>query len=186
MLYQLRALSFSVKPMKAAIWARVSTTEQETENQVLQLEQYALKRDLQVVKVYRVKESAWRGAHLKALTEVYQDARTHKFDILLVWGLDRLSRQGVTATLEIIQKLAHCQVKVLSLQEPWTDAEGPTQELFLSIVAWIAKMESNRRSERTKAGLARAITQGKQLGRPKGSKDKKKRSRRGYFARWAE
>ena len=60
------------------------------------------------------------------------------------------------------------------------------QELLLSIVAWVAKMESNRRSERTKAGLARAVAEGKRLGQPLGSKDKKKRSRRGYLARWAE
>ena len=50
----------------------------------------------------------------------------------------------------------------------------------------LARMESNRRSERTKAGLQRAVSQGKRLGRPPGSKDRKKRSRRGYFARWAE
>jgi DNA invertase Pin-like site-specific DNA recombinase len=58
--------------------------------------------------------------------------------------------------------------------------------LLLSIVAWVARMESNRRSERTKAGLARAVAEGKRLGRPTGSRDKKKRSRRGYFARRAE
>lgn len=60
------------------------------------------------------------------------------------------------------------------------------QELLSSIVAWVVRMESARRSERTKAGLARAISEGRRLGRPTGSKDKKKRSRRGYFARWAE
>ena len=52
--------------------------------------------------------------------------------------------------------------------------EGPMQELLLSVVARVAKMESNCRSERTKAGLQRALTEGKRLGR--------KRSRRGYFA----
>jgi DNA invertase Pin-like site-specific DNA recombinase len=47
------------------------------------------------------------------------------------------------------------------------------QELLLSIVAWVARMESNRRSERTKAGLARAVSEGKRLGRPPGAKDKR-------------
>ena len=92
----------------------------------------------------------------------------------------------MSATLEVIERLGRYRVKVLSLQESWTEVEGPMQELLLSIVAWVAKMESNRRSERTKAGLARAVAEGKRLGRPAGSKDKKKRSRRGYFARWAE
>ena len=75
---------------------------------------------------------------------------------------------------------------MLSLQEPWTEVEGPMQELLLSIVAWVARIESNRRSERAKAGLARAVSQGKRLGRPPGSKDKKKRRRSGYFARYAK
>ena len=71
-------------------------------------------------------------------------------------------------------------------QEPWTEASGELLDLLLAIAGWVARMESNRRSERTKAGLQRAVSQGKRLGRPPGSKDRKKRSRRGYFARWAE
>ncbi len=71
-------------------------------------------------------------------------------------------------------------------QEPWTEAGGELLDLLLAIAGWVARMESNRRSERTKAGLARAVAQGKRLGRPPGSKDKKKRSRRGYLLRWAE
>ncbi len=63
--------------------------------------------------------------------------------------------------------------------------EGPLQELLLSIVAWIARMESERRSERTKAGLERAKAAGKRLGRPAGSKDRQKRKHSGYFRRWA-
>ena len=52
------------------------------------------------------------------------------------------------------------------------------RELFVAIAGWVARMECKRRSERTKAGLDRAIRQGKKLGRPKGSKDKKKRRKR--------
>ena len=59
-------------------------------------------------------------------------------------------------------------------------------DLLLAIAGRVARMESNRRSERTKAGLQRAISQGKRLGRPPGSKDKKRRSRRGYLLRWAK
>ena len=172
--------------VKVAIWVRASDPSQHPENQLPDLMAWAERRGFEVVKVYTVLESAWRGGHQKALTQVYQDARAGRFQILLVWALDRLSREGVAATLEIIERLGQYGVKVLSLQESWTEVEGPIQELLLSIVAWVARMESNRRSERTKAGLARAVSEGKRLGRPTGSKDKKKRSRRGYFARWAE
>ena len=65
--------------------------------------------------------------------------------------------------------------KVLSYQESWTEAPGELAELLYALTGWVARMESQRRSERTKAGLARAVAQGKKLGRPKGSKDKKRR-----------
>ena len=171
---------------KVAIWLRASDPSQHPENQLPDLRSWAARRAMEIVKVYKLSESAWRGTHQKALTEVYQDARAGRFQILLVWALDRLSREGVAATLEIIERLGRYRVKVLLLQESWTEAEGPMQELLLSIVAWVARMESNRRSERTKASLQRAVAEGKRLGRPPGSKDRRKRSRRGYFARWAE
>ena len=171
--------------MKAAIWCRVSSGEQHTENQLPELQAWAARRDLSVVHVYQVTESAYRGAHQKALTEVYRDARGGKFQVLLVWALDRLSREGIGPMLEIINRLGQHKVRVISLQESWTEVEGPLQELLLSIVAWVAKMESERRSERTLAGLARAKSNGTVLGRPKGSQDKRKRSRRGYLLRYA-
>lgn len=135
--------------------------------------------------MYEVQESAWKGAQQKALAEVFQDARLGKYGVLLVWALDRLSREGVSATLEIIDRLGKSGVQVVSVQESWTEVDGPLRELLLSIVAWVARMESQRRSERVKAGIARARAEGKTWGRPQGSKDEKKRSRRGYFARYA-
>ena len=104
---------------------------------------------------------------------------------MLVWALDRLSREGPLATLGIIDRLGKAGVQVWSYQEPWAEAGGELLDLLLAIAGWVARMESNRRSERTKAGLARAVAQGKHLGRPPGSKDKRKRSRRGYLLRWA-
>ncbi len=170
---------------KAAILIRVSGPGQHAENQLPGLEEWAVSLGLEVVTVYEVRQSAWKGAHRKALTEVYKDARAGRFQILLCWALDRLSREGVAATLEIINRLAQYKVKVWSLHESWTQVEGPLQELLLSIVAWIARMESERRSERTKAGLERAKAAGKRLGRPPGSKDGQKRKQSGYFRRWA-
>ena len=56
--------------MKAAIWARVSTEEQELANQLLQLKEYAARRDLDVVTVYEVTESGWKGAHLAQFNQL--------------------------------------------------------------------------------------------------------------------
>lgn len=57
---------------------------------------------------------------------------------------------------------------------------------MVALVGWVAKWESQRRSERTRAGLARARAEGKRIGRPPGSKDRRKRRQSGYFARWAK
>ena len=170
---------------KAAILARVSDAGQHSENQFPDLIAWAQRRGLEVVVTYQFQESAWKGAHQKQLSQVYRDARAGKFQVLLVWALDRLSREGPLATLEIVHRLGQSGVQVWSYQEPWTEAGGELLDLLLAIAGWVARMESNRRSERTKAGLARAVAQGKRLGRPKGSKDSKKRKRSGYFARYA-
>jgi len=171
---------------KAGLLLRVSDSGQHTENQLPDLQAWASRRGLEIVQVYELQESAWRGAHEKMLSQVYRDARQGKFQVLLVWALDRLSREGPLATLEIVHRLGKAGVQAWSFQEPWTEAGGELLDLLLAIAGWVARMESNRRSERTKAGLKRAVSQGKWLGRPPGSKDKKKRSWRGYMLRWAD
>ena len=171
---------------RVALWLRVSTGDQETENQALALRELAERRGMVIVAEYRVQKSAWRGAHQKALGEVYADARRGRFNVLLVWSLDRLSREGPLATLEIVDRLGRSGVQVISREEGWTEGAGELRDLLLAIAGWVARMESNRRSERTKAGLERARSQGKRLGRPPGSKDRRKRSRRGYLLRFAE
>lgn len=172
---------------KAAIWVRVSTTEQEAENQLIRLSEYASTQEWEVVWHYHVEESAWRGAHLKWLTTVYEDARAGKFKVLLVWSIDRLSRQGIGAIFQIIERLESYGVKVISLQESWTQESNPLmRDMLLAMTAWVAKFESDRQSERTKAGIRRKMEQdGWKPGRQVGSRDKKKRRRSGYYARHA-
>ena len=172
--------------MKAAIYARVSTNSQDTDNQVSALELWAKQRDLEIVELYTEKESAWTNGHQSELKRLINESRQRKFEVVLIWALDRLSREGSAAILNIINTLGLYGVKVLSYQESWTEAPGQLGELLFAIAGWVAKMESERRSERTKAGLDRAVARGKQLGRPKGSKDSQKRSRRGYLLRYAK
>lgn len=170
--------------MKTALWLRVSGDDQTIDNQRMALADFAHRWGFQVVATYEAAVSTWKGAQQKQLTQLYQDARLGKFEVVLCWALDRLSREGVAATLGIIDRLGKSGVRVISLQEPWTEAEGPLQELLLALVAWVARMGSERRSERTKAGLERAKAEGKPLGRPKGAKDGKKLKRSEYFARY--
>ena len=164
--------------MKACIYSRVSTIDQNTTNQSAILSEWAKQRGYEVVRIYEEEESAWKYGHQRVLTTLIADARQRRFQSVLVWALDRLSREGALAILSLVNRLSACGVKVLSYQESWTEAPGELGELLYALTGWVARMESQRRSERTKAGLARVASQGKKLGRPKGSKDKKKRKRR--------
>lgn len=168
------------------IYSRVSTPEQSTTNQSIVLMGWCAHRGYELVEAYEENESAWKAGHQRELARLIDDAKKGKFNIVLVWSLDRLSREGALAILELINKFNKWGVKLLSYQESWTDAPGELAELLYALAGWVAKMESERRSARTKAGLARVRSEGKLIGRPKGSKDSKKRIRSGYFARYAK
>lgn len=166
--------------MKVALYLRVSSSEQSTYNQRPQLEAYAKSRDWQIIDVYQENDSAWKAGHQKELLRLLSDCRNgrRKFDIVLVWALDRLSREGAAAILNLVNTFKIYGIRVISYQESWTEVPGVIGEILYAIAGWVAKMESDRQSERTKAGLARALRQGKQLGRPRGAKDKRKRRKR--------
>jgi len=164
--------------MKAVIYCRVSTGEQKLNNQLLPLRAWAKQKGLDLVGIYQEEESAWKAGHQKALKGLLDDAYKAKFQVVLVWALDRLSRQGVYAILALIDQLKSRGVKVLSYQESWTEAPGVLGDLLYAITGWVAEFESKRRSERTKEGLRRLKAMGKTLGRPLNSKDKKQRKRR--------
>jgi len=170
---------------KIVIYTRVSTKDQTTENQLPVLEKRVTDRGYELVEIYSENESAWHRGHQRELARLFNDLRRRKVDICLVWSLDRLSRQGVAAILNLVDRFKRHGVKVISFQESWTEAPGDMAELLYAITGWVANFESRRRSERTKAGLARAVAEGKKLGRPKGSRDKKKRGRTGYLLRYA-
>lgn len=162
--------------MKAALYLRVSTTEQDTANQLPALEGYAKRHDLAITEVYQESETAWKNGHQAELGKLLEDARRGKFQIVLVWALDRLSREGALAILSLVDRLKRHGVKVISYQESWTEAPGELADILYAITGWVARMESQRRSERTKAGMERAKLGGKTIG--KRGPDKKQRKRR--------
>jgi DNA invertase Pin-like site-specific DNA recombinase len=89
-----------------------------------------------------------------------------KFDVLLFWSLDRLSREGVLETLQHLNRLTSYGVNYRSFTEQYFDSCGILKDAFISILATIAKQERIRISERVEAGLAQAKAKGRRLGRP--------------------
>lgn len=166
--------------VRVAAYIRVSTNEQTVENQLLAIRDYCKARWFPDPEIYAENESAWRAGHQRELSQLLDDIRSgqRKYDYLIVWALDRLCRQGIGPVLQLVSTFETYGVKVISLQESWTATEGPMRELFIAMAAWAGKYESDRRSERTRAGLDRARANGQKLGRPVGKKDSKKRRKK--------
>lgn len=152
---------------KAVLYLRVSTTEQDVENQRSELERICEEKDWEIVETITEESSAYQGKREK-FQKLFDMAHRHEYDVLVTWSLDRLDRRGIQETLQSLQRLDDNDIQFYSYQEPYlTTLDSHTRELIISVLSWVAEMESERRSERTKAGLERARDQGKQIGRPK-------------------
>jgi DNA invertase Pin-like site-specific DNA recombinase len=152
--------------MKIAIYARVSTDKQDTENQLVQLREFAAKQGWTVVGEYTDYESGSKSDRAE-FQRMFADASKRRFDLLLFWALDRLSREGVLETLQHLNRLTSYGIGFRSYTEQFFDSCGIFREAVIAIMATLAKQERVRRAERTKAGLARVRAAGKRLGRPK-------------------
>jgi DNA invertase Pin-like site-specific DNA recombinase len=151
--------------VKIAIYARVSTTKQDTENQLAQLYEFAAKQDWQVFHSYVDVESGSTSDRVE-FQRMFCDASKRKFDLVLFWALDRFSRQGVLDTLQHFNRLESYGVSYKSFTEPFFDSCGVFKDAVVAIMATLAKQERVKRAERTRAGLAVARAKGKILGRP--------------------
>ena len=149
---------------RGALYVRVSTKEQTTENQERELRQWAERLGFEVVAVYADTMSGARSDRA-ALAAVLTAAHRREFDVLLVWALDRVSREGIGRMVCYVEQLRAAGIRVLSHQEPWLDTGGPVGELVLAIFAWVAKQERERIGERVRAGQTRARAQGVHIGR---------------------
>jgi len=173
--------------MKIAIYARVSKNDesQDPQNQLNPLRDYAKALGGEIIEEY-VDLASGSTSDRESFLKMLIDAEKRKFDLLIIWSLDRLSREGISNTLGYLERLKRNGVALKSLQESWLDTrdEGLGQ-LLLAIFSWVAQQERRRIVERTKAGLERAKRQGKKLGRHSGSKDSRPRRRSGYYLRYS-
>ncbi len=148
--------------LRAAIYARVSTADQSCENQLLELHRYVAARGWTPAEYVDQGVSGSKDRR-PALDRLIADARRRRFDVLVVWRLDRLGRnlKHLVTLLEDMQALG---IAFVSLAEG-IDATTPAGKLQMHILAAIAEFERARIAERVRAGLARARAQGQRLGR---------------------
>src|SRR5438876_8520124 len=152
---------------RVAIYARVSTKDrQEVENQLRQLREFASSQGWTVSREYIDHETAKTDDRAE-FQSMFRDASQRKFDVLLFWSLDRLSREGVLETLQHLNRLTSYGVNYRSYTEQYFDSCGIFKDAVISILATVAKQERIRISERVKAGLSQARAKGRKLGRPR-------------------
>lgn len=159
-------------PMTIAIYARVSTKDkgQDTENQLVQLREFAAKQGWTIFREYIDRETGSKSDRAE-FQAMFEDASQRKFDLLLFWALDRLSREGVLQTLNYLNRLTGHGVGYRSFTEQYFDSCGIFKDAVIAIMATVAKQERLRISERTKAGLENARRKGVPLGRRRVSVD---------------
>jgi DNA invertase Pin-like site-specific DNA recombinase len=148
--------------LRCAIYARVSTDDkgQDPLNQLLQLREFAGRQDWEVVKEY-IDEASAKNGERKGFKALFADAARHRFDVLLFWSLDRLTREGTFKTHCYLKQLTDAGIKFKSFTEQYVDSLGVFGDAIIGLLAAMAQQERIRISDRTKAGIARLRAAGK-------------------------
>jgi DNA invertase Pin-like site-specific DNA recombinase len=151
-----------------AIYLRVSTGKQELQNQLHDLKDYCKRNRWDIFKIYSdiVTGKEVREHKRPGFEALFQDAHKKKFDIVLFWDLTRFSRAGTLYTLQKLQELKNLGIDWVSYCEQYISSMGQFSDVVVSIMATLAKVEREKISDRTKAGLKTAILKGKIIGRP--------------------
>lgn len=148
---------------KAALYVRVSTSDQHVESQLYDLRELAAQRGMEIVKEYQDCGISGSKARRPGLDALRADARRKKFSVVLVAAFDRIAR-STRNFLQIIDELDSMGIEFMSRREGVAtgDAMG---RLFMTIISAIAELEKSLVVERVKSGMRRARLEGRQIGR---------------------
>ena len=154
--------------MKVAIYARVSTSDkdQDPETQLVALRDFVRAQEWKTFREYVDKAPATDLAHRIAWRELLDAAARKRFDLLLLWRMDRGFRSVLDAATTL-ERLRAWGVGLRSFTEPWLDTTSPFGEALYYITVAYAQLERGILRERVKAGMDRARRQGKRIGRPR-------------------
>ncbi len=153
------------KAFRAAIYARVSTTDQNCALQLTELRQYVERNGWSATEYVDQGVSGAKRSR-PALDRLMADARLRRFDVVVVWKLDRFGRSMINL-IDHLRDLDALGIRfVAPTQGIDTDQRSPTGRLILHILAALAEFERELIRERTRAGVAEAKRRGKHCGRP--------------------
>jgi len=150
---------------RIAIYARVSTTDQSTESQLLDLRRYVSDRGWNIYKEYVDNGISGTKDSRPALNELMNDAKKKRIDVVLVWRFDRFARSTKHLILAL-GEFNNLGIDFVSYQEN-IDTSSPLGSAIFTIISAVAQLERDIIAERVKAGLRRDQENGKKLGRPR-------------------
>lgn len=152
---------------RAVLYLRVSTTDQTTANQERELRQVAERAGWEIVKVY--KDHGVSGAKSRdkrpAFDALHKAAARREFDVVMAWSVDRLGR-SLQDLVGFLSEL-HAASVDLFLHQQGLDTTTPAGKALFQMMGVFAEFERSMITERVRAGLRRAVSEGKQLGRPR-------------------
>jgi len=153
--------------MRAAIYARVSTTGQgqSPEMQVRELREYSERRGWQIAGEYVDAGISGAKDSRPELNRLMADAHRRRFDAVVVWKFDRFAR-SVSHLLRALETFNALGVAFVSLSEQ-IDTSTPTGKMVFTVLGAVAELERSLIGERVRAGLRNARAKGKRLGRPR-------------------
>lgn len=149
---------------RCAIYARVSTNDQTTENQILSLRDLASRNNHEIVAGYLDQGVSGVAAKKDARAKMLLDAKAKKFSVLYCVSIDRISR-STQDLLQVVEELNTLNITLIFQREN-IDTKTAMGQFFLTVLSSIAQLERETMISRINAGLARAKFQGKKLGRP--------------------
>jgi DNA invertase Pin-like site-specific DNA recombinase len=152
--------------MRAAVYARVSTSDQKNAIQIGELTDYVQRRGWELAGVYEDQMSGARASR-PGLDRLMDDAKLRRFDVVVVWKLDRFGR-SLMHCIAGIQELTTLSVRFIAVSQGLdTDQASPTSRLLLHILASVAEFERELIQDRVAAGMKHAKAKGKSIGRPR-------------------
>ena len=152
------------KPKRVVIYARVSTAEQTTENQLQELRTVADRHGWEVIEEFVDNGVSGAKASRPAFDRLLQGVVRKDFDLIMSWSVDRLGR----SLRHLVDFLGDIHEKGIDLylHQQGLDTSTPSGKALFQMLGVFAEFERAMIQERVKAGLARAKAQGKRLGRP--------------------
>lgn len=168
---------------RVGVYARVSCTDQNVETQLVALREHCQRMEYEVTEYV---DSGYSGKSDKrpAFEKMLADMRAGKLEAIACYKLDRIGR-SLKHLLNLFEEFENRKIGFISLSQN-IDTSTPEGKMFLRMLMVLAEYEREIIVCRTNEGLNRARKQGKKLGRPAGSKDKKRRTLSGYHLRWGK